>query len=120
MNGEDGFFIHHSSASGCVAYDNGFFGFDCDYSTVTNCSAHNNSRHGIRVVTESRVVGNDVRGNGHESENGYGIYLLGDISSHGDSYVIKNTASDNYSGNFFDDGTNNYMPMTGDNANYGF
>ena len=105
----------NSTIANCTANGNnrdGIFVYD---STVTRCTANNNDGSGIYVHSRSRIEGNNVRSD--EQSQSYGIYLW---SIGRDNYVIKNTASDNSEDNFRDEGTNNYMPMTGDNRNYSF
>jgi len=138
-NGNDwGFHLDNSTVTNCTAINNvsqgihstnstvtscssdgNYVGIVAWISTITNCNVHNSGFTGIVVYGLSRIEGNNVRTNGQLIEDGYGIDLSNWVGD-GDNYVIKNSASDNYSGNFHDGSTNNYMPLTGDNANYGF
>ena len=113
MNDNDGFYyVQNSILTNCKANGNGGYGFRIeDFSIVTNCTANNNGHTGMNVQETSRIEGNNVRNNG-----GNGIHLR---STGRDNYVIKNTASDHVI-NFNHGGTNNYMPLTGDNANHSF
>jgi hypothetical protein len=117
-NGATGFIIDSSSViTNSTANSNGYNGFSpVQYSVITNCTANSNSHYGIRVGSHNRIEGNNVNYNGHTGESGYGIIAE---SACIQNYVIKNTCSDNYSGNFVQ-GDFDVMPMTGDNANYSF
>ena len=117
MNSHCGIEAWYSTITSCTANMNDYEGFDIWRTTITNCTAFGNYYIGINAGDNNRIEANNIRGNGLSSEYGFGIYLGAGAR---DNYVIKNTASDNYSGNFQDDGLDNYMPLTGDNANYGF
>jgi parallel beta-helix repeat protein len=121
MNDFRGFnVLSNSTLTNCTAngnYDHGFY--IADSSVVTNCTATNNGMHGIWVGRRNRIEGNNVRYNGHLHESGYGIRITSTLSE-AYNYVIKNTASDNYGGNFYNINPDNYMPLTGDDRNYGF
>jgi hypothetical protein len=100
----------------CTATYNNLSGIAGSSSIIKNCTSSNNGMHGIVCGYKSRAEGNSIRDNG-----GYGLNL-GDSFS-GYNYAIKNVASNNASGNFYAStygGAINYMPLTGDNANYGF
>jgi parallel beta-helix repeat protein len=100
--------IEGSTVTNCTAYDNTGDGIDADESIITNCTVTNNGGDGIEGKNKNRIEGNNLRDNG-----GYGLYLSGDKN-----YAIKNTASDNTTGQFNDGGSNNHMPTSGDNANW--
>lgn len=102
-----------STITNCTIYHNSDTGINASSSTVTNCTSNNNGGNGIKASYRNRIEGNNMRNNG-----GYGLFLE---DSH--NYAVKNTASDNGSSsadNFVDNGLNNYMPISGDNANYGW
>lgn len=105
-----GFSVVNSTVTNCTAKNNhGHAGIKGSGSIITNCIASSNDNSGIYATDDSRVEANNLRANG-----GYGLRLSGD-----NNYAIKNVASGNASGNFYSYGTN-YMPLAGDNANYGF
>jgi parallel beta-helix repeat protein len=108
-NGDDGISALSSTLTNCTAYDNTDEGIYAGNSTVTNCTANYNDGDGIQGCYTNRIEGNNLRYNG-----AYGLYLSSD-----NNYAIRNTASNNTSGNFYEVGTN-YMPISGDNANYGW
>ena len=130
--------FHQATITNCTAERNGSDGiYSSITSTITNCTAANNSGHGIRATnghsnitncsavqnggngiyvntntiydTNCRVEANNLRLNGE-----YGLYLGGK-----GSYAIRNVASGNAMDNFYME-AGNYMPLTGDNANYEF
>jgi hypothetical protein len=106
---QSGIYAINSSVTNSTSYDNGKTGFDLTYATLINCTANSNGSDGIYAWGKCHIVGNNCRDN-----EGYGINLVNSYS-----YVIKNSASNNTSGNFNSVGTD-YMPITGDNANYGW
>jgi parallel beta-helix repeat protein len=111
-NGSVGILTNHEpgTVTNCTANYNGSNGINGYYSTITNCTAKGNTQDGIYAFSNCRVEGNNLRDNGR-----YGLFL----STNG--YAIKNVASGNGTANFFDSTpAMNYMPTTGDNANYGF
>jgi len=119
-NGLSGFKVTNSTITNCTANANNYYGFNVvSESSVTNCTANNNHYSGIIIGSpgKSRIAGNNLRSNGQSQTSGFGINILLESDN---NYVIKNTASDNFDGNFIDDGPNNYMPLTGDNRNYSF
>jgi parallel beta-helix repeat protein len=114
LNG--GFGVSGSTVINCTANYNGGVGIQAYSSIITNCTANNNGHAGIYGGFKTRIEGNNMRDNG-----GYGL-SLGDVNF-GYNYAVKNVASGNASGNFYAstfNGAINYMPLTGDNANYGF
>ena len=119
MNDRGGFWGHKSTLTNCTANSNFWSGITLVNACVaTNCTANDTGRHGFWAYTRNRIEGNNVRNNGQSEIVGGGIFLDSNVN-----YVIKNTASENYSGNFLDNNTSpypNYMPLTGDNANYDF
>lgn len=108
-NGSHGFYVTNSTVVNCTAYQNSGRGVSASASSITNCTANQNQSHGIYVSSECRMAGNNLRGNG-----GYGLYLSSSYN-----YAIKNTASTNTSGNFYAV-SNNHIPLSGDDANYGW
>jgi parallel beta-helix repeat protein len=115
----------------CVANNNNI-GIVAMNSIVTHCTANNNG-DGIRIAdsivngctaiyNETGVTGSSNPGNRTERNNVrnnyyWGIYLWGE-----NNYAIRNVGSDNGTGptDNFTAGAGNYLPLTGDNANYGF
>jgi hypothetical protein len=93
-----------STVVNCTANYNQDYGIECISSTITNCMLYNNEDAGIRSENFSRIEGNNMSYN-----TGYGLIL----GSYG-NYVIKNVASWNSSGGFFDFSPigSNYMPVT--------
>jgi len=108
-NSSHGFYLSNSTVVNCTAFNNSGRGIYASSSTITNCTANNNESHGVYASSECRIEGNNLRSN-----EGYGLYLSSPYN-----YSIKNTASANTSGNFYAV-SNNYMPTSGDNANYGW
>lgn len=112
VNGAGIYAYDTSTIIGCTAIGNGNDGIWArQKSTVMNCTAISNSSDGIEADWTSRMEANHLRYNG-----GYGLNL----SMNASNYAIRNVGSNNSSGNFYSAGANNYMPTTGDNANYGF
>jgi len=106
-NGSHGMYISDTTMIGCTSFSNSDRGVYASDSIITNCTANHNDSHGIYASSGCRIEGNNLRHNG-----GYGIYL----SSSG-NYAIKNIASDNSSGDFYEV-SDNHMPTEGVNANY--
>lgn len=111
-----GFSATSSTVTNCIASKNND-GFSIHSSILTNSSSLDNSGNGIVACQMNRIEGNNVQRN---DAHGIYLYTIGDIIVSQYNYVIKNTASTNLGGNFQDNGIENYMPLTGDNANYGF
>ena len=103
--------VEYSTVTQCTANYNGSSGIGCYYSIITNCTASNNSYDGIGGGQRSYIVENNLRDNGR-----YGLNL-NDPNTY--AFAVRNVASGNGSGNFYAM-SGNYMPLTGDNANYGF
>ncbi|MCL6583131.1 MAG: right-handed parallel beta-helix repeat-containing protein [bacterium] len=106
FNGSDGFLATSSTIINSKARSNGSSGLRVSSSTVSGCIAESNSAHGIWTIDKCRIEGNRMRNNG-----GYGLYLNPDYS-----YAIRNRAGSNAAGNFYQAG-NNYLPVSGDEAN---
>lgn len=140
-NSSWGMGVSDSMATNCVVIHNGWTGIDATNSTITNCTvnsnhyngtssygsgiearksvitnctANNNHGNGVCAHDCSRIEGNNLRNNTR-----FGLYLI-----QTQNYAIKNSASDNASGNFTA-AVDNYMPtsLTGAdaaNANIGW
>jgi hypothetical protein len=134
INNYEGIVVSGGVVSNCVANNNKInAGIWAINSLVTNCIANKNigsgiiaensivinnttlyNDYGIQAVDESFIKGNNLRNN-----------IKGLVISGYRNYATQNVASDNGSGpadNFhnFNPGPNNYMPLSNDNANYGF
>ena len=111
-NGDDGIYGEHSIVTNCTVYTSTDDGIEAKYANVTNCTVYASGGDGIEGKGRCRIEGNNLRSSG-----GYGLNL-----SSVRNYAIKNVAGSNTSGNFYASGaaTANYMPTTGDNANYGW
>lgn len=117
-NSWEGYSVTDSSITNSTANYNSHDGIDASGSLITNCVISYNGDDGIDAGWSNHIVGNILRSNGQASTgtSGYGIY-----SASSGNYIIKNTAINTHGpGNFRDDGINNYMPLTGDNANHGW
>ena len=134
LNNYEGIVICGGVVTSCVASNNkinaGIWAYN---SMVTNCIANNNIGSGIigenSIVVNNTTLYNDIgiqatdecliKGNNLRNN------LQGLVISGYGNFIIQNVASDNGSGpadNFynFNPGPNNYMPLSNDNANYGF
>jgi hypothetical protein len=111
QNSGDGIAAYNSTVTQCTTNYNLTSGITSGKSIINNCTAYNNSSHGIYGYALSYIVENNLRGNA-----GWGLVLP---IPNGNDFAIRNVASGNSLGNFFME-TGNYMPLTGDNANYGF
>ena len=119
----------HSTISHCTANNSVYYGIGATSSTIIQCTTSYNGSYGIwpgaSLVKNCTALGNGVCGifgcdgsyivENNLRNNGVGLGLNED----GHNFAIKNVASDNSSGNFLSN-PGNYMPLTGDNANYGF
>lgn len=134
-NGSIGISAWNSTVTNCTANNNNGYGMAAYTSTITqcttnynstsgiisnssiikNCTVCNNSYHGIYSgepsYSKSYIMENNVRDNG--------LYGLRFYVPNGNDFAIKNVASGNGSGNFYAE-SGNYMPLSGENANYGF
>ena len=112
-NADDGIStLYGGSIMDCSVYDNGEDGISASYKAVIkNCSSANNGVHGIYVAHDCRVEANNLRDN-----DGWGLKVN---NTDGYNYCILNVASDNTLGEFYIP-SGNYVPTTGDNANYSF
>ncbi len=112
-NADDGIStLYGGSIMDCSVYDNGEDGISASYKAVIkNCSSANNGVHGIYVAHDCRVEANNLRDN-----DGWGLKVN---NTNGHNYCILNVASDNTLGEFYVP-SGNYVPTTGDNANYSF
>ena len=108
-NSSHGIYASNSTIVDCTTVNNSDRGIYASNSTITNCTANYNDSHGIYASSRCRIEGNNLRYNG-----GYGLYISSSYN-----YAIKNVASENSSGNFYSV-SDNYMPFSGDNANYGW
>ena len=108
----------NSIVTQCTTNNNGAAGIRVTNSIVTRCTANYN--YGQGIDTDSNIEGDAntrIEGNNVRNNSIWGIFLWGE-----NDYAIRNTGSENGpdpSYNFFAI-TGNYMPITGDNANYGF
>ena len=104
-----------STITQCTTNYNSLSGIISNSSIIKNCTVCNNSYHGIYSgepsYSKSYIMENNLRDNG--------LYGLRFYVPNGNDFAIKNVASGNGSGNFYAE-SGNYMPLTGDNANYGF
>lgn len=130
FNKGDGILAYDSSIANCTSNHNKRDGFYAGASTITNCTSEANEGDGIwagtmATITKCTIIHNDgngiyvdyngrIEGNNLRFNKGYGIRLR-----YNNSYAIKNVASGNTLDAFSSGGTN-YMPTTGDNANYEF
>lgn len=130
FNKATGILAYNSSIANCTSNHNNGHGFSAGSSTMTNCTSETNDGDGIRAVTmatitKCTITNNDgngiyveyngrIEGNNLRYNKGYGIRLR-----YNSSYAIKNVAGGNTLDEFSSGGTN-YMPTTGDNANYEF
>ena len=116
-NNNNGYGIaaYTSTITQCTTNYNSTSGIISNSSIIKNCTVCNNFYHGIYSgepsYSKSYIMENNLRDNGL-----YGLRLY---VPNGNDFAIKNVASGNGSGNFYAD-SGNYMPLTGDNANYGF
>jgi parallel beta-helix repeat protein len=95
--------IAPATITNCTSTDNTGSGFYVIFSTVTNCTAFRNNQNGISANGSCRIEGNNLRNNTQ-----YGLYLQSDYN-----YAIKNSASNNGTGNFYAVyPANNYMPTS--------
>jgi hypothetical protein len=112
-NKDDGIMAKDTTIVDCTAHNNISSGFVLDGCILTKCTANYNGGSGILAESRNRIEGNNLR------YNAYGLYLNGTKN-----YAVQNAGGNNTSGNFYDaySGTPgaNYMPIAGDNANYGF
>jgi len=103
---------YYNTITGCTARYNTYGGFyTSSLCAISGCQSINNGLDGIYAAVGCRVRANSLRENGR-----YGLNLASSSN-----YAVRNTAADNTSGDFQDgDPGSNHMPITGDNANYGF
>jgi parallel beta-helix repeat protein len=111
-NDDYGITCGDSTITNCTAINNSGKGISATSSIITNCTATSNGSDGIAAYNWNRIEGNNLRNNG-QGGTGYGLNIAWDYN-----YAVKNVASENASGNFLNSGSNNVMPLTGDNANY--
>lgn len=109
-NSGDGIHADNATVNQCTVNHN-HSGIRSNASIIRNCIANNNDNHGIRDEGNSYIIENNLRDNGQTG------LILSISDAH--SFAIKNVASGNGIMNFFAN-PGNYMPLTGDNANYGF
>ena len=107
-NTGEGIAVINSTVTQCTANYN-YYGIHSLNSIIKNCTSSYNSASGIWGNGDCYIVGNNLRYN-----VGYGLLLFS-----GGDFAIRNVASDNGQGNFYTQ-SGNYLPTTGDNANYGF
>jgi len=104
-----GIYANNSTITNCTVRANHEDGIYAQYATIiTNCTAYENTGDGIQGGQRTCIECNNLKNNGE-----YGLTL---VSSN--NYAIKNTASNNTSGQFNNGGSNNHMPISGDNANW--
>lgn len=110
-NSSNGIYASNSTVTNCVANKNKGDGIKVSYCAVRNCTMFGNEGTGIYVTDRCRIEGNNLRENGSYELKVSGVW----------NYVIKNVISDGAcGGNFSIDAAQNYVPFTGDNANYVF
>jgi len=105
-----GILVDSSTIIRCRANNNGGNGIRATYSTIAECITKFNGEHGIYAARTSQISENCLTENGE-----YGLYL-----DPNNNYAIKNGAADNTGGAFYSQGPNNYLPTSGDDANYEF
>jgi len=110
-NTGEGIEAYNSTVTQSTTNYNLFSGIQAEKSIIKSCTAYKNSSHGIYGHNNSYIIENNLRDN-----DGYGLVLA---VIDGNDFAIKNVASGNGTGNFYME-TGNYMPIIGDNANYGF
>jgi len=113
-NGSSGIYARYSTIINCTVNKNQSDGIKASISTISDCTVFSNVLNCIHAESKCRIEGNNLRYSGE-----YGLYLQSS-----DNYAIKNSASDNASGNFTA-AVDNYMPtsLTGAdaaNANIGW
>ena len=121
--------INSSSLTNCTVSVNYSVGITASYSTIDNMTSQGNIGDGISVsssflsnCTAMANTGNGisayysrVENNLVSSNQGYGIQIG---SNH--NFVIKNMGNTNTGGNISSFPSENYVPLTGDNANLFF